>query len=114
MPYILRSRIFGLAWAIAGLVIASLLEHAVSAQEQRPCGPREAILGALAERFGETVVARGLEGEDGVAMVELSMNPGTGTWTLMRQMPGGPLCLITAGQAWEPVDDAPKPLGDPS
>lgn len=81
----------------------------VRAQEPPPaCGERAQLLDGLAsEEWGETIDRRGLEG-NGEAMVEITANLATGTWTILRTMPGGPTCIMAVGKAWEALSE-PEP-----
>lgn len=74
------------------------------------CGDRASIAATLGRRYNETVTARGLTARG--AMIEI-FTARSGTWTLVVTTPGGPSCLIAAGQGWSTVPRKirPKPGG---
>ena len=85
---------------------AALLAAPVTAQPARTiCAAHDIVVARLAERFGERRQSIALA-SDGAA-VETFASPETGTWTLTLTRPGGPTCLIAAGDAWQRTDDAP-------
>lgn len=91
-------------------LIAVAVFFMVSAQPahaQMVCGERVDIVKALEDGHSEHRTAAGLSGNGG--LVEL-FTASTGTWTLLLTMPGGPTCLLGAGEEWEGFDikDLPK------
>lgn len=71
------------------------------AQSQMVCGKRVDIVKALEDGHSEQRSAAGLSGNGG--LVELFTGQ-KGTWTLLMTMPGGPTCLLGAGEEWEGFD----------
>ncbi len=69
------------------------------------CGPRAGIAAALARNHAETPVSRGVSARGALVEVFASTR---GTWTLVVTVPGGPSCLIAAGQDWQHL---PRPAG---
>lgn len=72
------------------------------AQPQRPtCGPREAIIEQLADKYQEQLQSLGL-GPEGKEVVEVYANLETGTWTLLSSKADGSVsCVIATGSDWE-------------
>ncbi len=73
------------------------------------CARREAVIAALADRYGETPQALGL-GQNGFVM-ELHAAP-SGSWTITITRPDGITCLLAAGDNFQPL--TPPPPGDPA
>jgi hypothetical protein len=68
------------------------------AMAQMVCGERVTIVKALEAGHQEQKTATGLSGNGG--LVELFTGD-AGSWTLLLTLPGGPTCLLGAGEAWE-------------
>ena len=94
----------GLVLALAGLVLP--------ASAAPVCNQREVAVAGLEHRFGEAPIWRGLNGKGNV--VELWVNPETGSWTYLLSPPDGRSCFIDQGSFWEGVDFAPPAQGEPS
>lgn len=90
---------------LAALVLAGHAE----AQTSPPCAGRSQQIAHLAGEYGETPVFSGLG--YGGEMFEVTVNPVTGSWTILSTTPEMKSCLRFGGQAGGLV--APK-LGDPS
>ena len=58
------------------------------------CETRESMSASLKERYGEVVVAQGI---NSLGVFELWMNPTTGTWTATVYFPDGRMCVLEAG-----------------
>lgn len=86
-----------ISFAAAALLFAS----AAPARSQMVCGERVDIVKALEDGHSEQRTAAGISGNGG--LVEL-FTASTGTWTLLLTMPGGPTCLMGAGEEWEGFD----------
>ena len=82
----------------AGAVTAGIPAPAAAQMAQMVCGERVAIVGALKAGHQEQKTAAGLAGNGG--LVELFTGD-AGSWTLLLTLPGGPTCLLGAGQDWE-------------
>jgi len=78
--------------------IALTVGMASPAMAQAVCGERVAIVNALEAGHKEQKAAAGLSGNGGI--VEL-FTASSGSWTLLLTLPGGPTCLLGAGEAWE-------------
>jgi hypothetical protein len=90
-------------------VLASLATVAAAGP---PCGPREAVVAHLAERYGESRRAIGLAANSMV--MELFAAETSGSWTIAVTRPDGVMCLIASGQGFEAVDDPLPAAGDPA
>lgn len=111
LPPHLHNTMLTLTFGCAALVIA-----AQSAFAQTPptpqCGPREAVLMTLAERYGEGRRAIGLAGQG--HMMEVFSNAETGTWTITATTPQGMMCLIASGGALEWIFEPAPAKGRPA
>jgi len=83
--------------AACGLTV-TVSSTAAAQQAQMVCGERVEIVNALQAGHQEQKTAAGLSGNGG--LVELFTGNG-GSWTLLLTLPGGPTCLLGAGEAWE-------------
>ncbi len=98
---------------IVALLTLLLSATAANAQSSRQCGPRERVLGILAERYGETRQSIGLT-DDG-KVVEVFASNDSGTWTVIVTLPSGLACLVASGSSFELAGDDRLPApGDPS
>lgn len=86
---------------LAGLV---LLAASPAVAQSPQCGPREAVLEQLTEKFRENRRAIGLGGSGQV--MELFASDETGSWTITVTLPNGMTCLMASGQAYEAMADA--------
>jgi hypothetical protein len=82
----------------AGAFAAAVPAPAAAQMSQMVCGERVEIVNALEAGHQEKKTAGGLSGTGG--LVELFTGE-TGTWTLLLTLPGGPTCLLGAGEDWE-------------
>ena len=91
----------------ACLTLGAALSSAVPARgEQTVCDLRHKVVEHLASKYGEAVSAWGVSSAG--ALVEVFENPETGTWTITVTAPGGPACLVGAGDGWR-NNAAPAP-----
>lgn len=93
-------------WAfLAGAALGALLLLLVGpamAQEPpapEPCPQRSDLLAMLGRNYGETPSARGFETDVG-AVLEITTNPVTGTWSALLSRPDGVSCLVAEGEGW--------------
>lgn len=82
-----------IAFAAAAMLIAPPATAAASY-----CAPRDKLLQQLAENYGETRRAGGVQG--GHAVVEVYASAETGSWTIVLTRPDGDACAVAAGQSW--------------
>lgn len=86
---------------LAALAVTASVAFAPAAAAQggpMVCGERVAIVNSLQSGHDEQKTAAGLSGTG--AVIELFTGD-TGSWTLLVTLPGGPTCLLGAGEAWE-------------
>lgn len=97
-----------LAYATLGFLL--LAAAGAEAQQNRNCGPRDAVLKRLADGYGETRQSIGLGANN--AVVETFASTETGTWTITVTMPNGMTCLVASGQAYEELTEELQPASD--
>ncbi len=102
-----QNMLFALSLGFGGLILAT---HA--AQSAPQCGPRDTVMAALADQYGETRRGMGLAGNQ--AVIEVFASDQTGTWTITATLPDGRTCLVASGQGYEVTSDALPPKGDPA
>ena len=86
---------------------AAALAAQGAAAEGASCGPHDQVVQQLEERFGETRRSVGLTAEG--LLMELFAADGSGSWTITLTRPGGPTCLVGAGQAFHAI---PAPVAE--
>jgi len=80
------------------LMVVLMLAGIAYGQDRQPCGPRSVMLLRALNAFGEFPVGYGqLEGK---TMIELWLSPNR-TWTIVRTLPSGWVCVIGSGSDWE-------------
>ncbi len=93
-------------WSMsAAFVSAGLATSSAAAQMPIPCGDYREIVRQLAEKHGERAAGRGLSASGN--LVEL-LRAEDGGWTLLMVLPNGRACLMSMGEAWQPIE-APRP-----
>ncbi|MEX2618383.1 MAG: hypothetical protein WD767_20045 [Alphaproteobacteria bacterium] len=64
------------------------------------CGDRDGFVAGLERQFGEH---RSIEAVTSAgALMEIFVS-GSGSWTILVTLPGGPACLVASGTGWQPV-----------
>ncbi len=88
----------------AWLVVAALLLGGLAASRGErveanmpQCAARGALVGYLAQRYGEAPAWAGLS-DGGQSMLELLVNPDKGSWSLIGTRAGRQSCLVSAGE----------------
>ncbi len=94
-----------LSLGFAGVILGTQIARA-----DPQCGPRDVVLAALADRYGETRRGLGIAGDDKV--MELFASEETGTWTLTLTMADGVTCMMASGQGFQPVNEALPAKGE--
>jgi len=94
---------------LAALPFALGLVGAASAQAMT-CSDHAALQERLAESWGESRQSIGLA-SDG-AVLEIYASDETGTWTIAVTRPGGPTCIVAAGEHYEALAEALPPPGE--
>lgn len=100
------------------VVLLALLPSLAGAQSVSipRCAPHDAMAMLLGQVFGEGRQGIGLgtgRRTGAQVVVELWADPQDGSWSITVTELGGPTCLITDGQGWEALADAPV-AGDPA
>lgn len=90
--------------------LAVLLAMPATAQQNRNCAPREAVVERLESTYGESRQSIGL-GEQGM-VIETFANAATGTWIITVTTPNGLTCLVASGNSWEELSETLPPSGD--
>lgn len=94
----------------AAVVVAALALTApgADAQVQRLCMPKAAAVASqLGAQYGEVLTAAGVDSNGNLVQVYSSDG---GTWTIVVTIPGGPSCIVSAGEGWvrERTAEMPK------
>ncbi len=71
---------------------------ATSAHAQSMCAMRDAMVGQLTTKYGESPQGSGLNST--TKMLEIWASPATGTWTILVTDPNGTSCIMAAGKDW--------------
>lgn len=95
-----------LSLGFAGVVLATQIARA-----DPQCGPRDAVLRTLADRYGETPCSLGVAGPTHVLGVFASDETGTSTITLT--LPDGVTCMVASGQGFQTLNEALPARGTP-
>lgn len=69
-----------------------------AAAEEPSCAQTDVVYGVLMERFGEHRIGMGMR--DGV-LVEVWVNPTTGSWSIVTTVAAGVSCLASSGVDFE-------------
>lgn len=90
----MKRQFYLLSFGIGAMILA-----ATHAQSAPTCGDYAAITARLAAQYGEARQAIGLGANNMV--FEIYASDETGSWTITATTPGGPTCLMAAGQAFQ-------------
>ncbi|MEL6681492.1 MAG: hypothetical protein AAFQ09_02460 [Pseudomonadota bacterium] len=101
----MKRNLFLMSFGFGAMMLAA---NQVNAQT-RNCAAHAQVVERLAERYGESRQSIGLGSDN--SMVEMFTSDETGTWTITITRPGGPTCLVAAGQAYQHVNE-PLPVDD--
>ncbi|PUB16394.1 hypothetical protein [Yoonia sediminilitoris] len=96
----MKRKLFLMSFGIGAMMLAA--NHANA--QSRNCAAHEAVVERLADRYGESRKSIGLGSDNSV--VEVFASDTTGSWTIVVTKPGGPTCLVAAGQSFQTVSDA--------
>ena len=88
------------------LIPATIFSSAPTFAQSPVCSNRAQVLEQLSAEYAESVVARGLTVRG--AMLEITATSDGGTWTIIVTVPGGPTCLVAAGDGWQTVEQKPR------
>lgn len=89
---------FLLSLGIGAMILAT--DHAM-AQGAARCADHATIVAQLAERYDERLQSIGLGRDNSV--LEVYASDATGSWSITVTKPGGPTCLVAAGQSFQMV-----------
>ena len=87
-----------LTFVAAATVAAVAGAEAARADNSMVCGDRDEIVTELQKSWQEQQTAIGMSNNG--SMVEV-FSSDDGTWTMLMTMPGGPTCMIGAGNHWD-------------
>jgi len=91
----MKRTFFLMTFGIGAMMLAAQQLQAQS----RNCADRAAVVERLAQTYGESRQSIGLSTDNTVVEVFASLD--TGSWTIAVTRPGGPTCLVAAGQAYQ-------------
>lgn len=92
----MNQALFALSLGFGGVILAT---HAGFAAPK--CGPRDAVLAALADTYGETRRSAGLASTN--TLMEVFASDASGTWTIIITRPDGISCLAASGANFEAI-----------
>ncbi len=75
--------------------------NAVNALVVADCGPHSEIIASLASQHGEAVVFQGVAPNE---MLEVTINPKAGSWSLLITDPGERTCIQSYGNQHEVIE----------
>lgn len=80
------------------IIIAAMCS--VQVQAQMVCGAREAIVGTLKDKYGESLQSIGLNSK---GVIEVYGSEETGSWTIVTTDTRGASCVMAAGEGFEVI-----------
>lgn len=99
--------IFGAAALAPPAPAQNLTQTQTQTQTQAlACMPRDALVGELRGKFGETLAGGGLQ--SGTRLIEVWRSTESGSFTLILTQPNGVACVLATGAYWH---DAPQDPG---
>lgn len=104
----MKQQLLNMTFGMALLALAAQQTQAQTAP--RNCGPRDAIVARLAEKFSETRRSIGIAANN--AVMEVFASEESGSWTITVTLPNGMTCLVASGQAFEVLAEALPPKGN--
>lgn len=110
LPAVIRAILFVGGVTLLATFVGALIVGSANAQMR--CGDHEKVVAYLDKTFGESRTDMGMSSNGGV--FEIYANEKTGTWTALMTMPGGPTCLVAAGESWEHLTAPEKTKGEVS
>jgi len=79
------------------LALVAALSTCTPAVAVQRCVPHDRLVERLAKNFGESMTAGGVD--DRGNLIQVFSSP-EGRWTIVVTIPGGPTCVIAAGDGW--------------
>lgn len=95
----MRRMLFLMSFGIGAALLAGTQTNA----QTRHCADHAQVVERLGARYGETRQSIGLGSDNTIVEVFASMD--TGSWTITVTRPGGPTCLVAAGQAYQYLNE---------
>lgn len=93
--------------------IAATLVIAASQAGAQACGDRGALTAEIATKYGESLVAGGVQKSRGsLTVMEIWASSETGTFTVLLTQPNGMSCVVAAGTDFFKASITPE--GDPT
>lgn len=80
--------------------------YTAKAEQNSPCDLRPEVLGNLERQYGEAVIFQGLAS---YGMIEITVNPETGTWTVLVTFPDGQGTCIKGDGSQHEIFEYVKP-----
>lgn len=96
----MKRNLFLMSFGIGAMMLGANNAHA----QTRNCAAHQAVVERLADRYGESRQSIGIGTDNSVIEVFASID--TGTWTITMTRPGGPTCLVAAGQSFQQLNEA--------
>ncbi|WP_417733133.1 hypothetical protein [Rosistilla oblonga] len=91
-----------LAYGIAIAAVFFLLLSPRTSEAAPACGDPAKVMQGLESKYHEVPVAEGVT-PNGQRIVVL-VSPVGQTFTILLQIPNGPACLVTSGEAWQELE----------
>ncbi|WP_296426942.1 hypothetical protein [Yoonia sp.] len=101
----MKRNFFLMSFGIGAMMLAANHAHAETAN----CADHAAVVERLAISYGESRQSIGLGSDN--AVIEVFASTDTGSWTITATKPGGPTCLVAAGQAFQHLNEALPIIG---
>ncbi|MEJ6399006.1 hypothetical protein [Yoonia sp. 208BN28-4] len=96
----MKRTFFLLSLGIGAMLLATQSAYA----QGRNCADHATVVARLAEGYGESRQAMGLTNAN--TILEVFASSETGSWTITITAPGGPTCLVSAGQGFQLLDES--------
>jgi len=91
-------------------VAAMIMTTSAATAAPSRCASHTAVVERLADIYGERRQAMGVA--SGNTVIEVYASDESGSWSITMTQPGGPTCLVAAGQSFR-LADMPMPELDP-
>lgn len=97
------------ALVLGTVVLSTAMVGNAVAQNSPVCTPHDRLVEHLSKSFGEAMTAAGVDGRGNLVQVFSSAE---GSWTIVVTIPGGPTCVMSAGEGWTREQLATMPTGE--
>lgn len=81
------------------LAAAVLAAFSSVASAQSVCMPLEKLHHQALDKYGEAPIGQGVSSRG--FMIQILVNPETGTWTVIGVQPSGRACVLDSGEGWD-------------